>query len=100
MTKLKILHACGTCGITDEGIKQLNLRELNAYNNSRITDVNHMTKLEILGAGGCCGITDEGIKQLNLRELYVGWNSKITNLNHKNSAFSALTSFGEQSSLF
>ena len=59
MTKLKVLYASHKSGINDEGIKNLNLEKLNAYNNSKITNVNHMTKLKELDARGDCGIDDE-----------------------------------------
>jgi hypothetical protein len=39
MTKLKVLHAEGFCGITQASITGLNLVELHAQNNSTITDV-------------------------------------------------------------
>ena len=37
MTNLKILTATGNCGIGDNGIKDLNLIKLDAWNNPRIT---------------------------------------------------------------
>ena len=52
-------------------MKNLNLVELNASHNSKITNVNHMTNLKKLDAGGSdCGINDAGIKNLNLVELH------------------------------
>ena len=38
MTKIKELDACGYyCGIDDEGIKDLSLEKLEAYDNKKIT---------------------------------------------------------------
>ena len=37
MTNLQILIAMYNCGISDEGIKDLNLIKLNAFNNNKIT---------------------------------------------------------------
>ncbi len=48
MTKLEILDASWHCGIDDNDIQNINLKELYAFDNPRITDVKHMTKLEIL----------------------------------------------------
>ena len=79
---LQILIAPHNKKINDEGIKYLNLIELNIYYSPNITNVNHMTNLRKLNAGGKCGISDYGIKDLNLYELEVFGNSKITNLNH------------------
>ncbi len=45
MTNLKISNASGYCGITDEGIKDLNLVELNAWNNRNIINVNHTVSI-------------------------------------------------------
>ena len=50
-------------------IKNLNLIELDASYNKKITNVNHMTKLQKLYANSNCGLNDEGIKDLNLIEL-------------------------------
>src|SRR5690606_39536294 len=61
-----------------EGISKLNLIELYAYNNKKITNVNHMTDLKKLDASDGCGIDDEGISKLNLIELYATDNDKIT----------------------
>ena len=81
MTNLRILYAKGAnCGIDDAGIRDINLIELNATNNFKITNVNHMTKLQILIAEGYnYGIGDEEIKNLNLNKLYSCYNNKITN---------------------
>lgn len=37
LTNLKILYACGSCGIDNEGISKLNLIEFYADNNGKIT---------------------------------------------------------------
>ena len=66
MTDLKILYASGSyCGINDKGISKLNLIELNASRNNKITNVNHMSNLKKLNARWDCGIDDEGISKLN-----------------------------------
>ena len=67
-----------------EGIKDLQLIEkLNANNNEKIKNVNHLTKLKILYCNGICGIDQEGIKDLQLIEnLYATNNKKIKNVNH------------------
>ena len=75
---IKYLNASYNSGIDDNGIKHLNLIELNAYNNRKITDVNHLTKLQTLDASYRCGIDDKGIKDLNLVELITTCNYKIT----------------------
>ena len=47
MKKLQQLDASRDCGINDEGIKEcISLIELNASDNSKITNVNHLQKLE------------------------------------------------------
>ena len=58
--------------------------ELTAYNNQKITDINHMNKLVKLDASGNSGLDDQGISQLNLIELNACDNPKITDLNHMN----------------
>ena len=83
MTNLKILDAYCYSGISDNGIKDINLFELNASENEKITNINHMNNLQILNASGYyCGLDDNGIKNLNLIELHVRNNRKITNVNH------------------
>ena len=90
MTNLKILYACGNCGINQSGINGLNLVELCTSDNSKITDVkllacnqlsagavSFMTNLEILYAYGNCGIDQTGINRLNLVELSASGNNKI-----------------------
>ena len=74
------LLASGDCGIDDEGIKNINLAELSANNNPKITNVNHMTKLKILYASRNCGIGDYGIKDVNLEKLHRNNNLKISNI--------------------
>ena len=74
MTNLRKLNASGFCGINQEGIKGLNLIELNAEYNPKITDVSFMKKLRKLDAGFNCGITPEGIRGLNLIKLHTTYN--------------------------
>ena len=52
--------------------------KLNAYDNLKITSVNHMTKLLELDAQGNCGIGDNGIQCCSLIKLYADDNPKIT----------------------
>ena len=68
MTNLTYLDASNS-NISDSGIKNLNLYELDATDNPNITDVNFMTSLKILHTGGPnCGITNNGIKHLKLKK--------------------------------
>ena len=61
----------------------MNLIELDASENGKISNVNHMTKLKVLSAcGSDHGIDNDGIRRLNLEELNVDRNTKITNINH------------------
>ena len=71
MTKLKVLRACGSCGINNKGIINLNdLEILNVGDNSKITNINHMIKLKELYAGL--------INIKNLEILAIRGNQKIT----------------------
>jgi hypothetical protein len=55
----------GVGGISDLGIRKVNLIKLNAENNHKITNLNHMEKtLKILYGEWDCGINDKGIKKL------------------------------------
>ena len=57
----------------------INLKSLNASNNWKITNVNHLVKLEILDAEFYCGINDAGIVHcINLKSLKATDNTKIT----------------------
>ena len=83
LTNLQKLWAWDTnSSIDDNGIKNLNLIELDADYNPKITNINHLTNLQVLCASGDCGINDAGIKNLNLIELRASNNPKITNVNH------------------
>jgi hypothetical protein len=66
--------ACG------QGIDGLDLVELNANYNKKITNVSFMKKLKILHATGHCGIDQIGIEGLDLVELKANYNIKITNV--------------------
>ena len=69
--------------LNDHILKQyIDVTELNASNNSKITTLNHMTKLRKLNITGDCGVGDQGILDLNLEELNAENNPKITTLNH------------------
>ena len=81
--KLRELNASGChCKIDDECIRNINLEKLIAYDNPKITNVNHMTNLKELNAGGNCGINNEGISCVNLEVFDASFNRKITNVNH------------------
>lgn len=87
MKNLRILHAYGwSCGISDEGLKNVNLIELYAGENNNITTVNHMTNLQKLSVYGCAGISsigDDGLKDIvNLITLAAMHNKNITTVNH------------------
>ena len=59
------------------------VERLNAFDNEKIYNVNHMKEtLKILNCGYNCGIDQNGISKLNLIELCVIDNKKIKNVNH------------------
>ena len=61
--------------------RYINLRSLEASNNPKITNVNHLTKLEILKAYGRCGINDAGfVNCINLKTLNASNNKKISDV--------------------
>ena len=74
--------------VSDKILKQekfIDLEELDASDNIKITNVNHLTKLKILYCSWDCGIDQEGIKNLKLiEELNAKGNKKIKNVNHLN----------------
>ena len=68
-----------------EQIKYKYVEKLNAYNNEKIKNVNHMKKtLRKLKCGfnTNSGIDQNGISELNLIELSANGNKKIKNVNH------------------
>lgn len=69
-------------GIDDNELKMLNLEELNANNNPRVTDLSHMSNLRILQIKGRSGVNQEKIKNINVCELHLNDNKKVTDLNH------------------
>jgi hypothetical protein len=77
MSNLQILHACGECGIRQDGIAGLNLIELYVDWNTNITDVSDMTNLCVLSAKFDSGIDHDGILGLNLIELNTIDNEKF-----------------------
>jgi hypothetical protein len=81
---IKYLNASGYyCKISDEGIKQLNLKKLNVCDNQKITNINHMGNTLIeLNASFLCIINNESIKNLHLRKLNACNNKNITSVNH------------------
>ena len=71
------------CGIDQKGISNLKvLQKLNADNNSKITDVNHLQyTLTELNCRWDCGIDQKGISYLKaLQKLDACGNYKITNV--------------------
>src|SRR5258706_292463 len=71
------------CKLNDCILKQyVDVIELNARHNPKITSLNHMTKLKILNISWNCGVGNQGISDLNLEELDAWYNPKITTLNH------------------
>ena len=82
MTKLRKLDISWNSGVEDQGISALNLEELDAWDNPKITTLNHMTKLRKLVISWDCGVGEamgsQGIADLNLEELTAYDNPKIT----------------------
>ena len=56
--------------------------KLDARDNPKITNINHMVKLKVLRAFANCGIDDYGIKKLNLEKLDASCNPRISHVNH------------------
>jgi hypothetical protein len=80
MNNLSELYASGnSCGVNDDGIKNLNLEILEADSNPKITNVNHMRNLSELDASNNSGIDDFGIKKINLKKLKAYNNANISN---------------------
>lgn len=71
-----------SCGINDNGIKHLKyLKYLNASNNPKIKNINHLVNLEILYATELCGIDDHGIKQLRVKHANGSIYKKLNYIN-------------------
>ena len=68
MKSLKVLHASDSCGIDQNGIKNLDLVKLDASYNHKITNVSFMKSLKVLYIGNG-RIDQNGIKKLDLVEL-------------------------------
>lgn len=73
--------------LTDEILLQYKFRDLKylyaPYENSAITNINHLQNLEYLDARYETGINQYGISKLkNITYLNIDMNSKITNVNH------------------
>ena len=79
MKRLRRLDA-GGCGIDQDGIEGLDLYELNAWGNPKITSVYHMEKLRRLYVGWNSGIDQKEIDKLDLEELDAWGNQKITSV--------------------
>ena len=78
MKNFKILYCRDNCGISDENIKDLDLRELYVTGNLKIKNIGHMKNLKILHCAWDSGITDEDIRDLDLIVLSAYDNSKVT----------------------
>jgi hypothetical protein len=85
MTSLKILGAEGNCGITHYSFSKIDLVELDATNNTRIRNINHMKSLKRLIARMNCGIDQNGIRELDLNLLDSRDNYKIMSVEHMKS---------------
>jgi len=73
----------------------LNLIQLDGYNNPNITDVSWMaSSLQILNAGSNSGITDYGIKNLNLLYLNAFSNPNITDISWMGTSLQILDASG------
>jgi hypothetical protein len=72
------------------------IKYLNACNNIKITNVNHLNNLIKLNpSGNFCGINDNGIKHLNLRKLNASFSCGIDNDGIKNLNLQILNASGE-----
>ena len=60
--------------------KELDLVQLDARYNSKITDVSSMKNLKVLDISSNCGIGQDGIKGLDLVKLDARFNDKIINV--------------------
>jgi hypothetical protein len=61
----------------------LGLRNLDIYDNGKITDLNHLQKLKKVDISCDCGVNQKGIEFLDQVEEMSCWNNdKITDLNH------------------
>ena len=69
--------------LNDEILKNYPYIEfLNAFDNRKIKNIDHMKNLKILNCSHLCGISDENIKGLDLTKLYTDFNPKIKNIGH------------------
>lgn len=83
---IKELNLVGNYDITDNELMHLQLDSLIAFGSKcKISDngIKHM-KLKVLDASGNKKITDEGIKDMQLEKLYIVHNENITNEGIKN----------------
>ena len=63
MILLKKIDISGNCGVDDHGIQGLvNLEELDAWDNPKITALNHMILLKKIDISWNCGVDDRGIQ--------------------------------------
>lgn len=82
LTNLKVLYACGNCGIRDDSIKNLDLIKVVVSSNRAITNITHLKNLKKLIAEYNSGLTNQGIFGLDLIELSLNYNSNINHVQH------------------
>lgn len=87
LEKLVVLNISGkNCSMTNEGIMNLHsLKQINAYNNNKITTLNNNHNLSFVDVSGTCGVDNNGLTDLTkVTQLNVSHNLKITKINHMN----------------
>lgn len=84
LNKLQILKASGRkCALGNQGIKKLNLKEIDVSYNLHITNLNCFSQLRVLTAKGRCGLTNQGINKLrDVRDLDLTDNLTINKISH------------------
>lgn len=81
LINLEELNISGSCGVSDSGIANLNLKKIIVRKNTKITNISHMTNLEYIDIS-YTNIDNNGIKNLNPSYLNLENNKTITNINH------------------
>lgn len=84
LTKLEVLNvSMGECILPYQGIKKLNLKEIDVSYNPYIKTLNDFSQLRVLSARGKCGLTNQGISKLReLRDLDLTDNPTINKIGH------------------
>ena len=101
LNKLRTLDASIKCNISKMTMTQLNLIELNIFNNNKMYNISHMTKLKKLNISSYwCGVEQKNIAGLNLIELDASNNDKIFDVsfmkNLKHLKINNLYTFGQK----